>query len=215
MMDLGYLCTIVFLNIETYIFYTITLQKKFQSDDINKIRLFVYQTFSLYGSKKMRKYWIIRTSHVRQALTSVWRALIQMFISGLPQEFKTQRKPGSHGIYLFFLHKTSIIVQNYTYQTFTEIYNLIFRGSVIRNAARISMILSWGDTYQWPLGSLQNKLSLHLKVHKEYTASEVLWSEFSSQPPPTALPWGKLGPLESPWGKAFETRLGNKLSASK
>ena len=67
--------------------------------------------------QKMRKYWIIRTSHVRQALTSVWRALIQMFISGLPQEFKTQRKLGSHGIYLFVLHKTSIITQNCTYKT--------------------------------------------------------------------------------------------------
>ena len=42
----------------------------------------------------------------------------------------------------------------------------LLRGSVIRisslpvSSTRISMILSWGDTDQWPLGSLQNKLSL-------------------------------------------------------
>ena len=88
------------------------------------------------------------------------------------------------------------------------------RGSVIwisslpGSSSCISMILSWHwPSDQWPLESLQNKLSLHLKVHEEYLGSEVLWSEFSSQPPRTALPWGKLCPLESPWGEVFETRL--------
>ena len=114
-----------YLQILKLISFIYLLCKRNSSVMISKHQVVCLSDLFTIWHQKMRKYWIIRTSHVRQALTSVWRALIQMFISGLPQEFKTQRKPGFHGIYLFFLHWTSMIVQNYTYQKFTEIYNLI------------------------------------------------------------------------------------------
>ena len=101
-------------------------------------------------------------------------------------------------------------------------FSLGRRGSVIR----ISSMPGSSTRISWYY--LEETLtSDHLEVYK--TSCPYIWkstrntwearSEFSSQPPRTALPWGKLCLLESPWGKlgknVFVTLycMGKELSA--
>ena len=209
MMDLEYPYTRVSLNNETYIFYI--LQSKFQRHDNKKIRFFVFHAFSLFGTRK----WENTELSERWALTSVWRALIQMFISGLPQEFKTQRKPWSHGIYLFVFAYTKLLPK-FTicvavcanYANCSHWSPLGSRGSVIwisslpGSSTYISMILSW----HWPVTTWKSTKQVVPTFESPRgilgKRGPLIWIFFPASSHRIAM-----RKTMSPWWEVFEIRL--------